>query len=123
MWCSSEGAPPINISMMNSSATLAYGVGSVRSKIDHDGNYTCNATNAIGTESKTFYVSLIGKIIASVCKIPAAIGKNSKCLFLGNRDLKALRLIQNSTIFLALFVFKIIKCTVNISTVHFFIIT
>ena len=116
VWCSSEGARPINISMMNSSTTLAFGVGSVWSKIDHDGNYTCNATNAIGTESRTFYVSVIGKIIASVCKIPAEYGKNSKCSFLGNRDLEALRLIQNSIIFFALSVFKLIYCT-------FFIIT
>ena len=75
VWCSSEGTPPINMSLMNSSTTLAYGVGSVRTKIGHDGNYTCNATNAIGTESETFHVSLIGKIIGSVCKIPAATKK------------------------------------------------
>ena len=72
MWCSSEGTPPINMSLMNSSTTLAYGVGMVWSKIDHDGNYTCIATNKVGTESKTFQVSLIGKIVASICKIPAA---------------------------------------------------
>ena len=72
MWCSSEGTPPINMSLMNSSTTLAYGVGMVWSKIDHDGNYTCIATNKVGTESKTFQVSLIGKVIASICKISAA---------------------------------------------------
>ena len=63
VWCSSEGTPPINMSLMNSSTTLAYGVGIVRSKIDHDGNYTCIATNAVGTESKKFHVSLVGKIM------------------------------------------------------------
>ena len=63
------------MSLMNSSTTLAYGVRIVRSKIDHDGNYTCTATNAIGTESNTFHVSLIGKIIGSVCKIPPATEK------------------------------------------------
>ncbi|XP_015772108.1 PREDICTED: uncharacterized protein LOC107350396 isoform X2 [Acropora digitifera] len=72
VWCSSEGTPPINMSLMNSSTTLASGVGMVWSKIDHDGNYTCIATNTVGTESKTFQVSLIGKIIASVWKSPAA---------------------------------------------------
>ena len=66
MWCSSEGTPPINMSLMNSSTTLAYGVGIVRIKIDHDGNFTCIATNAVGTESKTFQVSLIGKITAPI---------------------------------------------------------
>ena len=66
MWCSSEGTPPINMSLMNSSTSLAYGVGIVQRKIDHDGNYTCIATNTVGTESKTFQVSLIGKITASI---------------------------------------------------------
>ena len=66
VWCSSKGTPPIKMSLMNSSTTLAYGVGIVWIKIDHDGNYTCVATNTVGTESKTFQVSLIGKIIASI---------------------------------------------------------
>ena len=72
MWCSSEGTRPIYMSLMNSSTTLAYGVGMVWSKIDHDGNYTCIATNKVGTESKIFQVSLIGEITASICKIRAA---------------------------------------------------
>ena len=63
MWCLSEGTPPINISMMNSSTTLAFGTeGIVWSKINQGGNHSCIATNELGTESKTFYVSLIGEI-------------------------------------------------------------
>ena len=67
VWCLSEGTPPISISMMNSSSTLASGTeGTVWSKINQDGNYSCNATNEVGTESKTFYVSLIGEILLSL---------------------------------------------------------
>ena len=63
VWCLSEGTPPINILMMNSSTTLASSTERiVWSKINQDGNYSCNATNELGTESKTFYVSLIGEI-------------------------------------------------------------
>ena len=67
VWCSSDGTPPINMSMMNSSATLAESVGTVKSRIHIDGNYTCHATNEYGTDSKTFHVSLIGKIRTFVC--------------------------------------------------------
>ena len=67
VWCSSDGTPPINMSLMNSSATLAESVGTVMSRIHIDGNYTCHATNEFGTDSKTFHVSLIGKIRVFVC--------------------------------------------------------
>ena len=66
MWCLSEGRPPISISMMKSSKRFASGQGIVGSKINQDGNYTCIATNEAGTESKTFYVSLIGEILLSL---------------------------------------------------------
>ena len=67
VWCSSDGTPPINMSFLNSSVTLAKGVGTVMSRIHMDGNYTCHATNEFGTDSKTFHVSLIGKIGVFVC--------------------------------------------------------
>ena len=38
----------------------------VWSKLNQGGNYSCIATNEVGTESKTFYVSLTGEIIAKV---------------------------------------------------------
>ncbi|XP_068690457.1 deleted in malignant brain tumors 1 protein-like [Montipora foliosa] len=69
VWCLSEGTPPINISMMNSSTTLAFGTkGIVWSKINQDGNYSCIATNELGTESKTFYVSVIDfRVCVNLC--------------------------------------------------------
>ena len=67
VWCLSEGTPPINISMTNSSTTLASKAeGIVLSKIKQHGNYTCIATSKVGTESKTFHVSLIGEILLSL---------------------------------------------------------
>ena len=67
VWCSSDGTPPINISFLNSSVTLAESVGTVMSRIHIDGNYTCHASNEFGTDSKTFHISLIGKIRVFVC--------------------------------------------------------
>ena len=66
MWCLSEGRPPISMLLMNSSTRFASGQGIVGSKINQDGNYSCIATNEAGTESKTFYVSLIGEILLSL---------------------------------------------------------
>ena len=67
VWCLFQGKPPINISMMNSSTTLASrSEGILWSKINQEGNYSCNATNEVGSESKTFYVSLIGEILLSL---------------------------------------------------------
>ncbi|XP_044169772.1 uncharacterized protein LOC114949733 [Acropora millepora] len=68
VWCSSDGTRPINMSLMNSSATLAESVGTtVKSRILIDGNYTCHATNEFGTDSKTFHVSLIDSGICTSC--------------------------------------------------------
>ncbi|XP_068747081.1 uncharacterized protein [Montipora capricornis] len=68
VWCSSEGTPPINISLMNSTTTMAFGKGIAWSKLNHDGNYSCVATNEVGTESKTFYVSLIDfRVCVNLC--------------------------------------------------------
>ncbi|XP_074612539.1 uncharacterized protein LOC141866897 isoform X2 [Acropora palmata] len=68
VWCSSDGTPPINMSLMNSSAILAESVGTtVKSRILIDGNYTCHATNEYGNDSKTFHVSLIDSGICTSC--------------------------------------------------------
>ncbi|XP_015768050.1 PREDICTED: uncharacterized protein LOC107346743 isoform X2 [Acropora digitifera] len=68
VWCSSDGTPPINMSLVNSSAILAESVGTtVKSRILIDGNYTCHATNDYGTDSKTFHVSLIDSGICTLC--------------------------------------------------------
>ncbi|XP_068754299.1 uncharacterized protein [Montipora capricornis] len=68
VWCSSEGTPPINITLKNSSSNLAFGNEMVWSKINQDGNYSCIATNEVGAESKTFYVSLIDfRVCVNLC--------------------------------------------------------
>ena len=38
------------------------------SKLNQGGNYSCIATNEVGTELKTFYVSLTGEITLKVCR-------------------------------------------------------
>ena len=40
----------------------------VWSKMNRGGNYSCIATNEVGTELKTFYVSLTGEITVKVCR-------------------------------------------------------
>ena len=62
-----SGPLRLNMSLLKSSATLAKSVGTVRSRIHIDGNYTCHATNEFGTDSKIFHVFLIGKIRVFVC--------------------------------------------------------
>ena len=63
IWCSAEGTPPINISLLNSSAVLASGMGNVKSKIHQQGNYTWFAKNEAGTDSREFSATLVGKIL------------------------------------------------------------
>ena len=68
--CGVHLSEPLRLNMsllIKSSATLAKSVGTVRSRIHIDGNYTCHATNEFGTDSKIFHVFLIGKIRVSVC--------------------------------------------------------
>ena len=36
--------------------------------MNQGGNYSCIATNEVGTELKTFYVSLTGEITVKVCR-------------------------------------------------------
>ncbi|XP_067028089.1 slit homolog 2 protein-like [Acropora muricata] len=67
VWCSSDGTPPIYMSLMNSSAILDEGVGRVKSRILIDGNYTCNASSEFGTDSKTFHVSVNDSGVCSSC--------------------------------------------------------
>ncbi|XP_068685122.1 uncharacterized protein [Montipora foliosa] len=80
VWCSSEGTPPINISLMNSTTTLASWKGIiVWSKLNHDGNYSCVATNEVGTESKTFYVSLIDfPVCVNLCDCRGTTSRRSQ---------------------------------------------
>ncbi|XP_068747267.1 slit homolog 1 protein-like [Montipora capricornis] len=79
VWCSSEGTPPINISLMNSTTTLAFGKGIVWSKLNQGGNYSCVATNEVGTESKTFYVSLIDfRVCVNLCDCRGTTSRRSQ---------------------------------------------
>jgi len=61
VWCSAEGTPPINISLLNASncTPLASGIGKVASKIKQEGNYTCVAKNEAGFDTTDFTVALI----------------------------------------------------------------
>ncbi|XP_068691592.1 insulin-like growth factor-binding protein complex acid labile subunit [Montipora foliosa] len=53
---------------MNSSTTLASRTGVVWSKLNQGGNYSCIATNEVGTESKMFYVSLTAfRVCVDLC--------------------------------------------------------
>ena len=40
----------------------------VWSKMNQGGNYSCIATNEVGTDTKTFYVLLTGEITVKVCR-------------------------------------------------------
>ena len=62
IWCTAEGTPPINISLLQSFTNLALRVGLVYSKIQKTGNFTCRARNEAGTDSRDFSV-VIGKNI------------------------------------------------------------
>jgi len=63
VWCSAEGTPPINSSLLNASncSPLASGIGKVGSKIKQNGNYTCMAKNEAGFDTRDFTVAVIGK--------------------------------------------------------------
>ena len=66
VWCSSEGTPPISMSLMKSSTILAKEKGAVWSKIDKNGNYTCMANSEYGVDSVNFTVTMLGKIISDL---------------------------------------------------------
>ena len=74
------------MSLMNSSTILDEAVGRVKSRILIDGIYTCNASNQFGTDSKTFYVSVNGKIIALVAMKNEFRGQNAISCTIVMRD-------------------------------------
>ena len=66
VWCSAEGYPPINISIIKNSTSLAKGTGLVIARLNETGNYSCVASNEAGTDTKYFLVTILGKIYSSV---------------------------------------------------------
>ena len=60
-WCSSEGSPPIKVSLFKNSTFLADGIGMVARIIDEEGIYSCLASNVAGTDSKEFKITVVGR--------------------------------------------------------------
>ena len=60
-WCSSEGSPPIKMSLLKNSTSLADKIGMVMTNIDKEGIYSCLATNVAGSDSKEFMVTFVGR--------------------------------------------------------------
>ena len=59
LWCSAEGTPPINISLLRDSEVVAHGKWIAVANAVKEGNYTCVATNKVGSDSKTIAVTLL----------------------------------------------------------------
>ena len=66
VWCSAEGSPPINISILKNSTSLAKGTGLVMARLSETGNYSCVVSNEAGTDTKYLPVTIVGKIFFSV---------------------------------------------------------
>lgn len=60
VWCSAEGSPPINMSLLTNSTPFAYGTGIVAGKVYDEGYYTCLANNEAGSDSRHFPITFIG---------------------------------------------------------------
>ncbi|XP_078366769.1 uncharacterized protein LOC144650879 [Oculina patagonica] len=59
VWCSTEGSPPINISILKNSVSLATGIGTVMSQLYEGGSYTCVARNEAGSDTRDFTVTIV----------------------------------------------------------------
>ena len=60
LWCSSEGTPPINMTILQDSILLDNGTGITTTIAVKNGNVTCVAENQAGAASKAFPVTLKG---------------------------------------------------------------
>ncbi|KAL9964991.1 hypothetical protein ACROYT_G028712 [Oculina patagonica] len=61
LWCSVEGSPPINISLLKNSTLLVHKIGKlVTQKAEEEGIYTCLASSEAGSNSKEFLVTFVG---------------------------------------------------------------
>ena len=67
VWCSAEGSPPIQISILKDSTLLARVTGfTVMTRLYESGNYSCVAGNEAGTDTKYLLVTIVGKIYFTV---------------------------------------------------------
>ncbi|KAL9968993.1 hypothetical protein ACROYT_G021147 [Oculina patagonica] len=76
LWCSAEGFPPINMTLLRNSTSLANGIGRVMKKADKEDNYTCFARNEAGTDSKEFPVTFVG--CENACSGDGSVDKKDK---------------------------------------------
>ena len=60
LWCSTEGFPPIHLSFLKNTTSLADRIGMVTIKVDEEGIYSCLAKNKAGFDSKKFPVTFVG---------------------------------------------------------------
>ncbi|XP_078355547.1 uncharacterized protein LOC144640220 [Oculina patagonica] len=76
VWCSAEGFPPINMTLLRNSTSLANGIGRVMKKADKEDNYICFARNEAGTDSKEFPVTFVG--CENACSGDGSVDKKDK---------------------------------------------
>ena len=55
--CSATGIPPINIAIMNDSATLVNATNTASIRVYEEGNYTCQASSKYGNDERHFMVN------------------------------------------------------------------
>lgn len=69
VWFTAEGTPPINISIFKDSKLVDSGIGVIVTSFSEEGNYTCAATNEVGTDSREVPVTFGGKCITVACAL------------------------------------------------------
>ena len=61
MSCTAMGTPPIQVKLLKDNILLASDIGTVYSRWTETATYTCFANNSLGTDSRDFQVTLLGK--------------------------------------------------------------
>ena len=61
--CSAEGFPPVNISILRRSVSLAAGIGMTMVQVFEEATYTCVASNEAGTDTRDLSVIISGKVL------------------------------------------------------------
>ena len=59
--CTAMGTPPIQVKLFKDDILLASDIGIVISRWNGTATYTCFANNSLGTDSRDFQVTLLGK--------------------------------------------------------------